>query len=129
MKKFRFCNIFNFTFINFKFKRIKHEFLIISDNPLICDCELVWYADWLKSLRGKDDEMMQKKRIVCTMGEHREYDLQNLPLDVMGCVNKNMGRTSLNGGNQNNIHLYYFSLLVTFGTVALGNNFNYYYVF
>ncbi|XP_044732103.1 protein slit-like [Chrysoperla carnea] len=101
----------------------------IMDNPLICDCELVWYADWLKSLRGKDDEMMQKKRIVCTMGEHREYDLQNLPLDVMGCVNKNMGRTSLNGGNQNNIHLYYFSLLVTFGTVALGNNFNYYYVF
>ncbi|GLV32826.1 uncharacterized protein CBL_00467 [Carabus blaptoides fortunei] len=61
----------------------------IMDNPLVCECELRWYRDWLNNLRDKDDEMMQKKRTVCTMQhEHREYSLQNLPLDRMKCVRK-----------------------------------------
>lgn len=43
----------------------------------------------MNNLRDKDDEMMQKKRTVCTMQhEHREYSLQNLPLDRMKCVRK-----------------------------------------
>ncbi|KAF2886388.1 hypothetical protein ILUMI_19785, partial [Ignelater luminosus] len=58
-------------------------------NPLVCDCELQWYKNWLKNLREKDDEMMQKKRTVCIMPqEHREYNLQNLPLEKMNCVVK-----------------------------------------
>lgn len=58
----------------------------ISDNPLLCDCELQWYKNWLRNLKDKDDEMMQKKRTVCTMQhEHREYSLQSLPLDKMKC--------------------------------------------
>ncbi|XP_014246409.1 protein slit [Cimex lectularius] len=67
----------------------------IMDNPLVCDCELRWYRDWLKNLKDKDDEMMQKKRTVCTMvQEHREYPVQNMPLDKMNCVGKNMERIS-----------------------------------
>uniref|UniRef100_A0A0K8T373 LRRCT domain-containing protein n=2 Tax=Lygus hesperus TaxID=30085 RepID=A0A0K8T373_LYGHE len=67
----------------------------IMDNPLLCDCELRWYKDWLKNLKDKDDEMMQKKRTVCTMEhEHREYPVQSMPLDRMNCVGKNMERTS-----------------------------------
>lgn len=59
---------------------------MISDNPLLCDCELQWYKNWLRNLKDKDDEMMQKKRTVCTMQhEHREYSLQSLPLDKMKC--------------------------------------------
>lgn len=68
---------------------------MIIDNPLICDCQLRWYRDWLKKLRDKDDEMMQKKRTICTMiTEHREYNVQNLPLEKMNCIGKNMERTS-----------------------------------
>jgi hypothetical protein len=68
---------------------------LCPDNPLICDCELRWYKDWLKGLKDKDDEMMQKKRTVCTMvQEHREYPLQKLPIEKMQCVGKNMERTS-----------------------------------
>ncbi|KAG7212334.1 hypothetical protein KM043_012656 [Ampulex compressa] len=67
----------------------------ITDNPLICDCELRWYSAWLENLHDKDDEMMSKKRTVCTMvSEHREYSVQNIPLERMGCVGKNAGRTS-----------------------------------
>ncbi|XP_030760953.1 leucine-rich repeats and immunoglobulin-like domains protein 2 [Sitophilus oryzae] len=58
----------------------------IMDNPLLCDCELQWYKNWLRNPKDKDDEMMQKKRTVCTMQhEHREYSLQSLPLDKMKC--------------------------------------------
>lgn len=46
----------------------------------------------MKNLRDKDDEMMQKKRTVCMMShEHREYSLQNLPLEKMNCVVKIYG--------------------------------------
>jgi hypothetical protein len=66
-----------------------------ADNPLICDCELRWYSAWLGNLRDKDDEMMSKKRTVCMMAsEHREYSVQNIPLERMGCVGKNAGRIS-----------------------------------
>lgn len=67
-----------------------------ADNPLICNCELRWYSVWLGNLRDKDDEMMSKKRTVCMMAtEHREYSVQNIPLDRMGCAGKNAaGRIS-----------------------------------
>lgn len=61
----------------------------VMDNPLVCECELQWYKNWLRNLRDKDDEMMQKKRTVCIMPqEHREYSLQNLPLEKMNCAVK-----------------------------------------
>ncbi|KAI4504455.1 hypothetical protein M0802_000005 [Mischocyttarus mexicanus] len=70
----------------------------ITDNPLICDCELRWYPAWLQNLRDKDDEIMSKKRTVCMMpSEHREYSVQNIPLEKMGCVRKNTERMSSNG--------------------------------
>lgn len=66
-----------------------------TDNPLICNCELRWYTAWLGNLRDKDDERMSRKRTVCTMpNEHREYSVQNIPLERMGCVGENAGRTS-----------------------------------
>lgn len=38
--------------------------------------------------------MMQKKRTVCMMQqEHREYNLQNLPLEKMNCVIKSYEST------------------------------------
>ncbi|XP_015602330.1 chondroadherin-like protein [Cephus cinctus] len=90
----------------------------ITDNPLVCDCELRWFAAWLKNLRDKDDEMMSKKRTVCTMvNEHREYSVQNIPLERMGCVGKNAERTSSAG------HASFCTLSLHFlalsGTVAL----------
>jgi hypothetical protein len=46
-------------------------------------------------LRDKDDDVMTKKRTLCTMtSEHREYKLQELPLERMNCVGKNLERTS-----------------------------------
>ncbi|XP_028162179.1 leucine-rich repeat LGI family member 3-like [Ostrinia furnacalis] len=61
----------------------------IMDNPLICDCELAWYEAWLAGLRDRDDEMMQKKRTVCTMlNEHREYSVAKMPLEKMSCKRK-----------------------------------------
>lgn len=72
----------------------------IVDNPLVCDCELRWYKEWLKNLKTKDDESLNKKRIVCTMAsEHREYSVQELPLDKMNCVGKNLGQIYPSSGN------------------------------
>jgi hypothetical protein len=69
--------------------------MFFSDNPLECDCTLRWYREWLKNLRDKDDDVMIKKRTLCTMAsEHREYKLQELPLERMNCVGKNLERTS-----------------------------------
>lgn len=66
-----------------------------ADNPLTCDCELRWYSAWIGNLRDKDDEMMSKKRTVCMMvSEHREYSVQNIPLERMGCAGKNAGKFS-----------------------------------
>lgn len=67
----------------------------LSDNPLECTCDLRWYRDWRQRLRDADDDINNKKRTVCTMPhEHREYSLQNMPLEMMNCVGKNLGQTS-----------------------------------
>lgn len=61
----------------------------IMDNPLICNCQLRWYEAWLSGLRDRDDEMMQKKRTLCTMpNEHREFSVASLPLEKMSCTRK-----------------------------------------
>ncbi|XP_051154929.1 leucine-rich repeat LGI family member 3-like [Leptopilina boulardi] len=72
----------------------------ITDNPLYCECELSWYAAWLKGLHDMDDEVMSKIKPICTMvSEHREYPVQTIPLKKMGCVGKNVDRaTSLGTG-------------------------------
>lgn len=63
--------------------------LNLTDNPLVCDCDLQWYRTWLKNLKDKDEDILQKKRTVCMMQhEHREYHLMDLPLDKMKCVIK-----------------------------------------
>lgn len=75
--------------------------IIFIDNPLVCDCELQWYKNWMKNLRDKDDEMMQKKRTVCMMSqEHREYSLQNLPLEKLHCVIKNYGSGTMSSSTK-----------------------------
>lgn len=69
-----------------------------SDNPLICDCDLQWYRNWIKGLKDKDDEMMQKKRTVCLYSQdQREYSLQSLPLEKMNCVIKSYDSLNNNG--------------------------------
>jgi hypothetical protein len=66
-----------------------------SDNPLVCECSLRWYREWLRNLRDKDDDVMIKKRTLCMMkSEHREYKVQELPLERMHCVGKNLEQTS-----------------------------------
>uniref|UniRef100_A0A182WLN6 LRRCT domain-containing protein n=1 Tax=Anopheles minimus TaxID=112268 RepID=A0A182WLN6_9DIPT len=70
----------------------------IMDNPLICSCELVWFPNLLRELKNRDDEMTQKKRPMCTMqNEHREYYVQNMPLERMNCIGKNYHTSSLSG--------------------------------
>lgn len=72
----------------------------ITDNPLICSCELMWFPNLLQDLKNRDDEMTQKKRPVCTMiNEHREYFVQNMPIERMNCIGKNMGRSASNNAN------------------------------
>ncbi|XP_066593788.1 leucine-rich repeat-containing protein let-4 [Prorops nasuta] len=69
--------------------------LDITDNHLICSCELRWYPIWLRSLRDKDDDMMSKKKAVCTMtSEHREYTIENIPFKRMNCEFEIAERTS-----------------------------------
>ncbi|XP_035794791.1 leucine-rich repeat-containing protein let-4-like [Anopheles albimanus] len=70
----------------------------IMDNPLVCSCELVWFPNLLRELKNRDDEMTQKKRPMCTMpNEHREYYVQNMPLERMSCVGKKYHTSSLSG--------------------------------
>lgn len=67
-------------------------FFLCTDNPLVCACELTWFANLLKELKNRDDEMNQKKRPMCTMlNEHREYFVQSMPLERMNCVPSNPG--------------------------------------
>ena len=80
------------NFVSFTIARVVHKFrkkLDYLDNPLICDCDLAWYENWLAGLKDRDDEMMQKKRTICTMvSEHREYSVAKMPLDKMSCKRK-----------------------------------------
>lgn len=70
----------------------------ITDNPLECSCELIWFPNLLQDLKNRDDEMTQKKRPMCTMpSEHREYFVQNMPLERMNCIGKNLGRSAFSG--------------------------------
>ena len=65
----------------------------------MCECSLRWYRDWLKNLHNKDDDVMLKKRTLCTMvSEHREYKVQELPEERMSCVGKNLEQTSPSEG-------------------------------
>ncbi|XP_034939281.1 leucine-rich repeat-containing protein 70-like [Chelonus insularis] len=90
----------------------------ITDNPLICTCDLRWFPYWLKNLKGQDDDTMSKKRTVCTMlPENREYALQNIPLEKMGCVGKT-GRISGSGiASYYNVNVLQFIIVVS--TAAL----------
>lgn len=95
---------------------------IITDNPLICDCELRWYKVWLRNLKDKDDEMMQKKRTICTMeNEHREYAVQSVPFEKMNCIWKNMGQSSLASRLQTSLiaPLAYYVILILFRNIEL----------
>ncbi|KOB79231.1 Uncharacterized protein OBRU01_00771 [Operophtera brumata] len=58
-----------------------------------CNCDIMrrkrFFCGWLAGLRDRDDEMMQKKRTVCTMvNEHREYSVAKMPLEKMNCKRK-----------------------------------------
>lgn len=92
-----------------------------TDNPLVCSCELIWFPTLLKELKNRDDEMTQKKRPMCTMiSEHREYFVQNMPLERMNCIGKNLGRTMSSaarvGGE--NVMLWEMTLITIFGTMS-----------
>lgn len=90
----------NFFVQFFGFELQNKQFLSL-DNPLICSCELIWFPNLLQDLKNRDDEMTQKKRPMCTMAnEHREYFVQNMPLERMNCIGKNLGRAGLSGGGQ-----------------------------
>ncbi|CRL05923.1 CLUMA_CG019071, isoform A [Clunio marinus] len=90
----------------------------IMDNPLICDCELIWFPNLLKELKNRDDEMTQKKRPMCTMAsEHREYFVQNMPLERMNCIGKNLGRSAMSSDGRK-IVSWEMTLITIFGTMS-----------
>ncbi|XP_053964719.1 slit homolog 1 protein [Anastrepha ludens] len=64
----------------------------ITDNPLICSCELTWFPKLLQDLKNRDDEMAQKKKPTCHMPiENRQYYVQAMPLEKMHCVGTSGG--------------------------------------
>lgn len=71
-----------------------------TDNPLVCSCELSWYPNLLQDLKERDEETNQKKRPMCTMpNEHREYFVQNMPLERMNCIGELNRAAVVNGGS------------------------------
>lgn len=53
---------------------------------MICDCDLLWFSVWLDNLKDQSDEVMSKKKTICTMPmEHREYLIQKMPAQKLGC--------------------------------------------
>ncbi|XP_036332262.1 slit homolog 3 protein [Rhagoletis pomonella] len=70
----------------------------ITDNPLICSCELTWFPKLLQDLKNRDDEMAQKKKPVCHMPiENRQYYVQAMPLEKMHCGGISAGTSIYNG--------------------------------
>lgn len=69
----------------------------ITDNPLVCSCELTWFPKLLQDLKNRDDEMAQKKKPTCLMPiENRQYYVQTMPLEKMHCGGKNAAPNLLN---------------------------------
>ncbi|XP_015111384.1 protein artichoke [Diachasma alloeum] len=92
----------------------------ITDNPLICTCDLQWFSGWLKNLQDNDDDIMSKKRTVCTMiQDNREYAVQNIPLEKMGCVGKNAGRVASSGFISFHPFLDVIQVFITVGILIL----------
>ena len=92
----------------------------ITDNPLQCECELSWYGAWLKGLHDMDDEVMSKRKPICTMiSEHREYPVQNIPLQKMGCVGKNAERSTSKAARAYQINLVKFLLTLVTKSIFL----------
>ncbi|XP_055374408.1 leucine-rich repeat-containing protein 15 [Condylostylus longicornis] len=81
----------------------------ITDNPLICSCDLTWFRQLLEDLKDRDDEMQQKKKPMCTMvNEGREYYVQMMPEERMDCFGKNLGRAAFSKGNMQITQIYIF---------------------
>lgn len=60
--------------------------------------------------------MTQKKRPMCTMpNEHREYFVQNMPLERMNCIGKNLGRAGLSGSGQ----IVIINIFLSFSMIGL----------
>lgn len=88
-----------------------------TDNPLICSCELIWFPNLLKELKNRDEEMTQKKRPMCTMlSEHREYFVQNMPLERMNCIGKNLGRSAMS--SDGSMKRWSMTIVAVFGTMS-----------
>lgn len=78
----------------------------------------MWFPNLLKDLKDRDDEMTQKKKPMCMMmSEHREYYVQNMPIERMNCMGKNLGRSAMrNGGNVMEWGMRVFTI---FGTMSI----------
>lgn len=65
--------------------------------------------------------MTQKKRPMCTMvAEHREYFVQNMPLERMKCIGKNLGRSAMSSaGNSKTIVNLAYGLLAGVGMLFI----------
>ncbi|XP_017097531.2 leucine-rich repeat-containing protein 15 isoform X1 [Drosophila bipectinata] len=71
----------------------------ITDNPLNCSCELIWFPKLLEDLKNKDDEMSQKKKPLCHMSlDNREYFVQAMPTEKMHCSGLNVSPSPTSGG-------------------------------
>ncbi|KAL7735473.1 hypothetical protein ACLKA6_019580 [Drosophila palustris] len=71
----------------------------ITDNPLNCSCELIWFPKLLEDLKNKDDEMSQKKKPLCHMSlDNREYFVQAMPTEKMHCAGLNVSPSPTSGG-------------------------------
>ncbi|XP_055917777.1 toll-like receptor 13 isoform X1 [Eupeodes corollae] len=79
----------------------------ITDNPLICSCDLIWFPNLLQDLKSRDDEMAQKKKPLCHMQiENREYFVQAMPLEKMHCAGQKVSSsTSIGVSNVLNTRL------------------------
>ncbi|MPC33101.1 hypothetical protein E2C01_026443 [Portunus trituberculatus] len=66
-----------------------HPGLPFSDNPLECDCDLMWLTHWLHEFKRRETYTVMAPH-TCTRRKKRTYDIIDLRASDMGCPEYNV---------------------------------------
>ena len=93
MKKTSFLNLADNDLKTFPktLNRTAFSEVYLAGNPIDCNCDMLWFVDWLNSTDKSGSRIVKDyKRVLCAGGEWNGTQVYNLSPVRMGCFPKNI---------------------------------------
>jgi Leucine-rich repeat (LRR) protein len=84
----------------------------LHSNPLVCDCELRWYRQYIEEEWNEVDAQWLKDTFCEDVADNRQHNIAEVPLKDMYCgsgvVDKPSSKVSDDGGGTSSLHSSYY---------------------